>query len=158
LVLVALVAVGAAAFLYNKHLNFEIEKEHRIAQVVLYERQRQCAADGKKWAEEYLREEASGALNHRLAVWDNPGFHYSVERSTCLVRTRSVDVQASETYQHARITDLSSNRAVLESYVTLSPDPERRGSLTERTWSDEIVPDNLSRAEFLKRADALMTK
>jgi hypothetical protein len=157
--LVGFLAVGTAAFLYNKHLNLEADNGHRIGQAALYEQQRQCAADGKKWAEDYFQEEASAALNHRLSAWDDPEYHYSVERSTCLVRTRSVDIQAYRTYQHARITDLSSNRAVLESYVSLRPDPDKTdSSLKEERFDSGVVRDNLSRDEFVKRANALMAK
>jgi hypothetical protein len=157
--LVGVLAVGAAAFLYNKHLNLEIDEGRRNGQAALYEQRRQCAADGKKWAQEYFQEEASAALSHQLSAWDDPEFHYSVELSTCLTRTRSVDIQSFRTYQHARITDLSSNRAVLESYVSLRPDPDKPdGSLKEEQFDSGTVRDNLSRAEFVKRADALMAK
>jgi hypothetical protein len=157
--LIGSAAVAVAAFFYSKHLDLEISRERRIAQAEVYDRQRQCAVDGTKWAEGYRREEESAATNSGLAAWDDPAFHYNVERAACLVRTRFVDSRSYVTLQHARITDLSSNRAVLESRVKLSPDPGKTdGSLREELtgWGD--IPDNLSRAEFVKRAQVLMSK
>jgi hypothetical protein len=158
--LVGLIAVATAAHLFNKRLSIETEKEHRLAQAALDERHRQCAADGKKWAEEYFQEETSAALHHQLSAWDDPEFHYSVERSACLVRTRSVDIQSLWTYQHARVTDISSNRGVLESHVRIQPDPAKPDGPWKEELSDLLgaVPENLSRVEFMKRADALMMK
>jgi hypothetical protein len=63
------------------------------------------------------------------------------------------------TYQHARITDIGSNKAVLESYVSLSEDPKKTdGSLQEKLSDMLLGQPNVSRAEFVSRAPSLMTK
>ena len=74
------------------------------------------------------------------------------------MRTRSVDI-GETTYQHARITDLSSNKAVIESYVSLTSDPNNRGGdLTESPFDVlQSEQQNLSRREFISRAKALMS-
>jgi hypothetical protein len=75
------------------------------------------------------------------------------------VRTRSVDVREYLTFQHARITDLNSNRAVLESHIKLTTDPAKTdGSLKEETTGSDFIPNNLSRADFVKRGAVLMAK
>ena len=124
LVVVALVAVGTAAFLYNKQLNLEAERQRFAAQERLHQRSLKCADDGKKFAAEYLAEETSAQLPREQSAWDDPEFHYNTELQTCLVRTRFVMLGAV-TYQHARVTDFSSNKSVLESYVKLTPDPSK---------------------------------
>jgi hypothetical protein len=158
LILVALVAVGAAAFLYNKQLNLEAEKQRAAVQEQLHQRNVKCAEDGKKFAKEYLAEEASAVSPGHQTAWDDPEFHYSAELGTCLVRTRFVEMGVV-TYQHARVTDVSSNKALLESYVKLSPDPTKTdGSVKEEAF--DVLPGkpNLSRAEFQPRADTLMKR
>ncbi|MBI4486957.1 MAG: hypothetical protein HY655_13185, partial [Acidobacteria bacterium] len=90
-----------------------------------------------------------------------PQFHYSVEHDTCLVRTRSVDFRDDlVTYEHMRVTDIMSNRPVLESIVRLVPDPTRPGAPPKEEPSDVVktVTENLSRVEFTRQADALMKK
>ena len=63
------------------------------------------------------------------------------------------------TYQHARITDLSSNKAALESYVSLTPDPNKTdGSLQEKIHDVLLGLPNIPRAEFVKRAEPLMSR
>lgn len=158
MVLVALVAIGAAAFLYNKQLNLEAERHRLAAQEKLQERRLKCAEDGWKFAEKYKAEEVSDVLPSHQFAWDDPVFHYSIELGTCLVRTRIVNV-GYVTYQHARVTDLSSNTAVLESYVMLVQDPAKTDGPLKETLSDlNMGRPNMSRAEFVTRAEALMKK
>jgi hypothetical protein len=49
-VLVGLAAVAAAAFLYNKQLNLEAEKQRAVVQQQLQQHALRCAEDGKKFA------------------------------------------------------------------------------------------------------------
>ncbi len=154
-------AIGVGALLYNKHLNLVAAREHRAYEAWLYERQEKCAAEGLLWAEEYRREEQSAAYEFRLAEWDPPQFHYSIARETCLARTRSVDFRDDlVTYEHMRVTDILSNRPVLESIVRLVPDPAGPGAPPKEEPSDVVrtVTENLSRAEFTKQANALMKR
>ena len=114
LVLVALVAIGAGGFLYNKQLNLEADRQRFATQEQLHQRNLKCAEDGKKFAGEYLAEETSALLPQEQSAWDDPEFHYNTELQTCLVRTRFVALGVV-TYQHARVTDLSGNKSVIES-------------------------------------------
>jgi hypothetical protein len=158
LVLVALVAIGSATFLYNKQLNLEAEKQRAAAQEQLHQRTLKCAEDGKKFAREYLAQEASAVSQEHQTAWDDPEFHYNVDLGTCLVRTRFVEL-GPVTYQHARVTDLSSNKALLESYVKLTADPAKTdGSLKEEAFDVLLGNPNLTRAVYQPRADALMKK
>ena len=158
LVSVALVAIAAGGFLYNKQLNLETDRQRFSAQEQLHQRQLKCAEDGKKFAVEYLAEEASALLPQEQSAWDDPEFHYNTEMQTCLVRTRFVALGVV-TYQHARVTDLSSNKSVVESYVKLTPDPGKAaGSLKEEPSDLILGKPNLSRAAFQPLADALMKK
>lgn len=158
MLLVAFVAVGAATFLYNKQLNLEAERQRFAAQEQLHRRNVKCAEDGKKFAAEYLAEEASAVLRRHQTAWDDPEFHYNVELGTCLVRTRFIEL-GDVTYQHARVTDLNSNKAVVESYVKLTPDPNKTDGTLKEELSDLILGrPNLPRAVFQPRADALMQK
>ncbi len=158
IIVVALVAVGTGAFLYNKKLNLEAERQRFAAQEQLHQRNMKCADDGKKFAAEYLAEEASALLPQEQSAWDDPEFHYNTELQTCLVRTRFVTL-GTVTYQHARVTDLSSNKPVLESYVKLTPDPGKTDGSFKEELSDLILGrPNLSRSAFQPLADALMRK
>ena len=158
LLFVALVAIGAGAFLYNKQLNLEAERQRFAVQEQLHQRNVKCAEDGKKFAAEYLAEEASAMLPRHQTAWDDPEFHYNVELGTCLVRTRFIEL-GDVTYQHARVTDLSSNKAVLESYVKLTPDPDKTDGTLKEEASDLILGrPNLPRSVFQPRADAVMKK
>jgi len=162
--LILIGAVFASVFLYNKQLNLEAQKVARAADEKLLENKKKCAVDGEKWAEEYLRQESAVARDHQLAYWDEPQFHFSVGLGTCLVRTRSVDdrssVRDTMIYQHARVTDVYANRAILESAVILTQD----NSTTDRTLNEKLtdvffeVRENLPRAQFVKRADGVMAK
>lgn len=155
---VALVAVLAAAYLYNKQLNLEAEKQRAAIQEQLHQRALRCAEDGKKFAAAYLAEEQSALLPREQSAWDDPEFHYNTELNTCLVRTRFVAL-GNVTYQHARVTDLSSNKAVIESYVKLTPDPSKTdGSLKEEVSDILMGKPNLLRSAFQPQADALMKK
>src|SRR4051812_46112608 len=92
LVLVALVAVVASTFLYNKQLNLEAEKQRIIAQEQLHQRALRCADDGKRFAAAYLAEQQSAVLPRHQTAWDDPEFHYNTELGTCLVRTRFIEL------------------------------------------------------------------
>jgi hypothetical protein len=161
MLLLVAATIGVGAFLYNKHLDLEIAQERLAYEAWVFERERKCAADGKQWSAEYMREEQSSAYEFHLAAWDPPQFHYSVERDACLVRTRSVDFRDDLiSYEHLRVTDISSNRPVLESSVKLVPDTTRNGAPPKEEFSDIVmtVTENLSRAEFEKQADEIMKK
>lgn len=148
------VSLGVAAFLHNKKLNLD-------AAALKVARQQRCAIDGRLWSEEYRREEQSAAYEFHLAAWDRPQFHYSEELEGCLVRTRSVDFRDDlVTYEHRRVTDITSNHPVLESSVRLVANTERNGAQPLEEPSDIVltVGENFSRAEFAARADALMSR
>ena len=157
-VLVGLVAVAAGAFLYNKQLNLEAERQRLAAEEQAHQHSLRCAEDGKKFAAAYLAEEQSAALPRNQTAWDDPVFHYSKELGTCLVRTRFIEL-GNVTYQHAKVTDLSSNKAVIESFVKLTPDPNKSDGTLKEELSDLILGSpNLTRAAFQPQADALMNK
>lgn len=160
LAVVGLVAIGLAAFLYNKQLDLEASRQRLAQEQQSHQRQIECAEAGKKFATEYLRQEASALQPHERSVWDDPEYHYSDELRTCIVRTRFVTLAGLVTYQHARITDVNSNKAVLESYVTLLPDPDpsKPGGSLKEELSDIIEGPNLSRDVFQSRADAIMKR
>ena len=158
--LVAVAAIGAGAFLYNKKLNVDAELARQEAEKFHFEQQRQCAVDGRVWAEEYRRQEQTSAYNFELAEWDTPAFFYNAELGACLVRTRSVDFREDLIhYEHARLTDILSNRPVAESSVRLVRDATMPGAPPREEPSDivKVLGENLSRAEFKSRADELMT-
>jgi len=157
-VLVALTAVAAAAFLYNKQLNLEAEKQRAATEERLHERALRCAEDGRKFAAAYFAEEESAALSDHQTAWDDPEFHYNTQLGTCLVRTRFVEI-GSITYQHARVTDLSTNQPVAESYVKLTADRNKSdGSLREELSDFSFGKPNMTRAAFVQKADELMKK
>lgn len=93
-----------------------------------------------------------------LAAWDDPEYHYSEELGAGLVRTRSVDY-GFITYQHARITKVLTNKSVLESYVKIVPTGKDDGGVKEELSPNLLqLTENLTRAEFVKRAAAVMSK
>jgi hypothetical protein len=156
------VALAAGAFLYNKRLNVQAEQARVDAAQLEVEQQRMCAADGRVWAEEYRRQEQTSAYNFELAEWSQPAFHYSPELRACLVRTRSVDFRDDLIYyEHQRVTDISSNRPVIESSVRLVTDPAALPATPPKEEPSDIIKvlgENLTRAEFAKRADELMQR
>ena len=160
LVLLAAAVFAVSAFLYNKKLNLDAEQARQAADQFTFEQQRKCAVDGRSWAEEYRRQEQTSAYNFQLAEWDTPQFHYSMEFQACLVRTRSVDFRDDLIYyEHQRVTDITGNRPILESSVRLVRDETAvPGSPPKEEPSDivKVLGENLTRAEFKKRADELM--
>jgi hypothetical protein len=153
-----LIAIATAGFLYNKHLNLEADRQRAGMQETLRGHQHKCAEDGKRFAEQYSAEEASARQAGGMILWDDPEYHYNGEMGACLVRTRFVDMGGLVTYQHARITDLTSNKPVLESYVKLTTDPNKTDGTLREEISDILQAPNMLRSEFVKRAADLMTK
>jgi hypothetical protein len=153
-------ALAVGAFLYKQKLDADASQARVAAEQVAFEQQRKCAMDGRAWAEEYRRQEQTSAYLFQLAEWDTPQFHYSRELGACLVRTRSVDFRDDLIYyEHARVTDIYGNRPMLESSVRLVPDPAAVPGSPPREEPSEIVRvlgENLTRAEFAKRADVIM--
>jgi hypothetical protein len=160
LLVVATGVFAASAFLFNKKLNLDAGQARQAAEAFVFEQQRKCAVDGRSWAEEYRRQEQTSAYNFQLAEWDPPRFHYSRELQACLVRTRSVDFRDDLIYyEHQRVTDITGNQPILESSVRLVRNTSAvPGSPPTEEPSDivKVIGENLSRAEFAKRADELM--
>ena len=156
----ALIAIGVGAFLYNKKLNVDAEAARVAVAQFAADQQRKCMVDGTVWAEEYRRQEQTSAYEFQLAEWSQPQFHYSVEMNACLVRTRSVDFRDDLIYyEHQRVTNISGNVPVLESSVRLVTDQTALpGTPPMEEPSDiiRVLGENLTRAEFAKRADELM--
>ena len=152
--------VAGALFLYNKKLDNDAAQQRLAAEEFTFEQHRKCAVDGRSWAEEYRRQEQTSAYNFQLAEWSPPQFHYSAELGACLVRTRSVDFRDDLIYyEHQRVTDISGNRPVLESSVRLVTDPAAVPGSPPKEEPSEIIRvlgENLTRAEFARRADELM--
>ena len=54
LVLVAVIAISAGAFLYNKRLNLQAERQRLAAEEQLHQRSLKCAEDGRQFSVDYL--------------------------------------------------------------------------------------------------------
>lgn len=147
-ILVVLIIIGLAAYFYNKQITLGVENQRIVAQEKQNELVQKCAVDGKKYFQEYQAQN-----NDQNIIWDGPEFHYNNKLGACLLWFRYID-QGSKiaTIQHNQITNLSSNKIILLSDVSIYPD------------RDEIIPSynterpSISRNDFFKQKQALMSE